>query len=92
MKGPVCDQIDEQWDNFLTQLQRRVKNTAPEMMPFLESLKDSLQSIKEEVKDKASKTIAQVSLGANEAHRSVQKSIQKKWEVPFKKAANEVGQ
>jgi len=87
----VCEKIDALWGDFLNTLEKRVKSTAREMIGFLDSVRTSLESIKEEIKDKACKAITEITLGASRAHRTALKSIRENWEPAFTKALKENG-
>ena len=95
LKKPNYDKIDQTWDKFLEDLERRVKavesEKKTEMMKLFLLEKQRLSDIRDEIKDKVDETITQVSDGASRVHRSIIKSLREKWEPTFKKAKKEKG-
>jgi hypothetical protein len=73
------------------QLEKRVRIAAPQMKQLFDREKDSLEQIKEELKDRVQEQFDHMSVGASKAHRTITKSVQKKFEPAFKKAKMERG-
>lgn len=91
LRGPANEKIDELWNVFMRQLERRVRIAALEMSPLLEREKDSLVQIKEQLKDMVRQQFEHISVGAAKAHRTISKSVQGKFEPAFKRAKKEKG-
>ena len=75
----------------MQQLHRTSRTVAPQMLPLLDSKQEELNQVKQRLKDKVCDQFRSIKMGAQKAHRTVNKSVAAKWEPPFRRAKNETG-
>ncbi|XXG95334.1 hypothetical protein Hte_001595 [Hypoxylon texense] len=60
----ACKAIDTRWGDFLKRLRISVQSTYPELLPFLDDIMPSLDTVKQQVKDKVRQALKEISNGS----------------------------
>lgn len=83
--------MDTIWATFLQQLQDRVRVAAPEIEGLFQKEQGSFEQIKDLINDSIAKKFDAIRVGAQKIHRNITKSVQKKFDPAFRRAAQEHG-